>query len=76
MQYIDGGVYFYDNNKTLILFEGGHFSMFGWETALNVSDVESDTSVDRRKIGELVLTLPVSSINAKVSGGGAFTPSA
>jgi hypothetical protein len=64
MQYVEGGVYAYDNGTTLILFENGGFLMFGWDGRMSVSDVENTLNVDRAKIGDLVLTLPLSSNKA------------
>jgi hypothetical protein len=58
MEYVEGGVYFYDSGNTLVLFEKGRFLMFGWDARMSVSDTDTQTTVDRSKIGDLVLTLP------------------
>ena len=59
-QYINGGVYAYDNGKTLILYENDSFMMFGWDVKMSIGLNENELTVVKDKIGRLVLTLPLS----------------
>jgi hypothetical protein len=59
-EFINGGVYAYDNNQTLVLYEDGYFCMFGHDAHMELTeDDEGEIRISRKLLGKLVLTLPL-----------------
>ena len=55
-QYVENGVYRYES--TLILYENGHWLMFGWDVPMRaIPGGGGDTMIDSTKIGDLVMVL-------------------
>ena len=65
-EFINGGVYAYDNNQTLVLYEDGYFYMFGHDAPMELTeDDEGEIRISRKLLGKLVLTLPLTEGSSK-----------